>query len=183
MTQRDAASDDMSLRSSRPARPSTRHAALFSTPLELGLRALVVLEAMRPAAANLQRLVAYDYLLVHSSDAGGPESVHPSTPHRSGEILVKRDVLRAGLLLMVSRALLDVVMTPEGVRYSATEITGPFLGYFDGGYIAQLLERGAWLREHFSGMSDEELQDLIARNLDQWGGEFTSEALVRHVSV
>jgi hypothetical protein len=160
-----------------------RHAALFSTPLELGLRVLIVLDAMRPLAADLQRLVAYDYLLVHSGDAGGPESVHPSTPHRSAEILVKRDVLRAGLQLMLSRDLVEVVMTERGVRYIATDLTSRFLAYFEGSYVSRLRERARWLGDRFSQLQDDALQTLIAQNLDKWGGEFTSEALVRHVSV
>jgi hypothetical protein len=165
------------------ARPARRHAALFSTPLEIGLRALIVLDAMRPIAADLQRLVSYDYLLVHSGDVGGPESIHPSTPHRSAEILVKRDVLRAGLQLMLSRDLVAVEMTRHGVRYSATDLTSHFLLYFDGAYAAQLRERARWLDDRFSRLEDDALQALIAQNLDKWGGEFTSEALVRHVSV
>lgn len=160
-----------------------RHAVLFSTPLELGLRALLVLNAMRPGAADLQRLVAYDYLLVHSADAGGPASVHPSTPHRSAEILVKRDVLRAGLQLMLSRELVGVELTGEGVRYVATDLTAPFLAYLEGTYVSQLRERAAWLHDRFSTLSDSVLQSMIAENLDRWGGEFTSEALVRHVAV
>lgn len=172
-------------REDRGARAATPHrrAALFSTPLELGLRALIVLDAMRPIAADLQRLVAYDYLLVHSGDAGGPESLHPSTPHRSAEILVKRDVLRAGLRLMLSRDLVGVDMTHQGVRYLATDLTGHFLAYFGGAYVTQLRQRARWLGDRFSPIADEEVQALIAQNLDKWGGEFTSEALVRHVAV
>lgn len=160
-----------------------RHAALFSTPLELGLRALIVLEAIRPATADLQRLVAYDYLLVHSGDAGGPESVHPSTPHRSAEILVKRDVLRAGLQLLLSRELVGLEMSPGGVRYGATDLASPFLGYFDGEYVVRLRQRAAWLRERFAHLEDQALQAMMNENLDRWGGEFASESLVRNVTV
>ena len=170
-------------RAAKVSRPIRRHAALFSTPLELGLRAVIVLDAVRPTSTDLQRLVAYDYLLVHSGDAQGPESVHPSTPHRSAEILVKRDVLRNGLLLMLSRSLIDVDMSPRGVRYAANDLTPLFLDHLEGDYASQLRTRARWLRERFSLWSDEQLQSLIARNIDKWGGEFTSEALVRHVAV
>lgn len=164
------------------ARAGQRNAELFTTPLEVGLRALIVLQAMRPAAAPLQRLVAYDYLLVHSGDAGGPESLHPSTPHRSTEILVKRDVLRAGLQLMLSRDLVSVRMAPSGVHYAATDLAQPFLDYMDEAYALRLRARAAWLHERFGTSSDDDIQALIKQNLDHWGGEFTSEALVRHVA-
>ena len=78
----------------------------FNSPLECGLRSLALLAAAGPTAYDLQRLVFYDYLLVHSADVpGGPESIHPPTPLRSGEALVRRHWVERGLLLMISREL------------------------------------------------------------------------------
>lgn len=79
----------------------------FNSAVECGLRSLVILEQAFPRDYDLQRLVFYDYLLVHSGDANGPESIHPATPHRSGEVLVKRQILEQGLLLMISIAIND----------------------------------------------------------------------------
>jgi hypothetical protein len=79
----------------------------FNSPLECGLRALALLAAAQPAACDLQRLVFYDYLLVHSGDVpAGPDSIHPPTPLRSGEALVRRHWIERGLLLMISRELI-----------------------------------------------------------------------------
>lgn len=45
----------------------------FNGPVEIGLRALCVLTTAFPAAYALQRLVIFDYFLVHSDDIeGGP---------------------------------------------------------------------------------------------------------------
>jgi len=46
-------------------------ASPFNSALECSLRALAILASAYPASADLQRLVAYDYLLVHSADADG----------------------------------------------------------------------------------------------------------------
>ncbi|HEY0017995.1 MAG TPA: ABC-three component system middle component 2 [Longimicrobium sp.] len=153
---------------------------LFSTPLELGLRALFLL-ALLPKPVDLQRLVIFDYLLVHSADAGGPESLHPATPHRSGEILVKRDLLRLGLRLMTSRDLVAADFSPEGIRYGATDLTQIFVGYFEGGYTNQLLDRARWVVEKFGAMSDQALSQYVSVHLREWGGEFLTEAAVRDV--
>lgn len=40
----------------------------FNTPLEYGFRALFILDAADNVAMDLQRIVSYDYLLVHTSD-------------------------------------------------------------------------------------------------------------------
>lgn len=46
----------------------------FNGPVEIGLRALCVLTTAFPSAYALQRLVIFDYFLVHSDDIdGGPE--------------------------------------------------------------------------------------------------------------
>jgi len=63
---------------------------LFNTPIESGLRTLILLAVAAPEGCDLARLVIYDYLLVHSSDVdGGPESIHPPSLFRSGEFLVR----------------------------------------------------------------------------------------------
>jgi len=47
----------------------------FNSALETGVRTLAVLVASYPNAHDLGRLVQYDYLTVHSADAGG---AHPA---------------------------------------------------------------------------------------------------------
>ena len=165
----------------RPPVALTRPVPLFSTPLESGLRALFLLTALR-RPVDLQQLVVLDYLLVHSGDANGPESLHPATPHRAGEILVKRDVIHAGLRLMISRDLAAVEHGAEGVRYRATDLTGTFLTYFDGDYVARLRERAAWVAGAFGG-TIASLPSYVAEHLPQWGGEFGTEAAVRDVTL
>jgi hypothetical protein len=52
--------------------------APFNSAVEIGLRSLCLLTAAFPAAYSLQRLVVFDYLLVHSDDMpGGPPGLHP----------------------------------------------------------------------------------------------------------
>lgn len=160
----------------------TREITLFSTPLEVGLRAVVMLSALYPHAADLQRLVYFDYLMVHSGDVeGGPPSLHPATPHRSGEILVKRELLARGLRLMNSRELVVQELSDRGMVFRRSLVTDGFLTYLDGDYVAQLRYRAAWIAELFGLRPDEELTALIASHIGQWGGEFASESLVREV--
>lgn len=166
----------------RRATASSRAVELFSTPLELGLRSLFLLAALRESI-DLQRLVVFDYLLVHSGDARGPSSLHPPTPHRAGEILVKRDLLQKGLRLMIGRDLVAVDLDIRGVNYRATELTEPFLQYFDGAYVAQIRERATWVVTRFGEIAESDLRAYVAAHLDQWGGEFVTEAVVRDVAL
>jgi hypothetical protein len=160
---------------------------LFSTPFEVGLRAVVLLEAVAQHQAatvrfDAQRLVIYDYLLVHSGDVeGGPASLHPATPHRSGALLVKRDLMRDGLMLFVGRELAHVHLNATGVTYSASEHTSTFLDYLEAPYALRLRESAKWVVQRFASYSDESLKAYVTEQLGRWGGEFTSEALVREV--
>src|SRR5260370_20026328 len=87
----------------------------FNNPLESALRSLVLLVEAHPSGCDLQKLVYFDYLLVHSADAGGPESLHPATPNRSGELLVRRGLLNAGLMLLLGRGLAQRQFGERGI--------------------------------------------------------------------
>lgn len=157
-----------------------RDVRLFTTPFEVALRTLFVLEAIAPAAADLRRLVIFDYILLHSGDVdGGPDSVHPATPHRSGELLVKRELMTDALTLLVSRELAIVRFSADGIAYSATEFTGLFIAHISASYARQLRRTSSWIAERFGGIGDDELNAYISQNLDKWGGEFHQESLVR----
>jgi hypothetical protein len=156
-----------------------RNTAPFNSPTENGLRSTVLLFEMYPDVASLQRLVVYDYLLVHSDDVpDGPEGLHPKTPYRSGELLVRRGTLQKGLLLYMSRGLIHVAYLPEGVRYSATERTGGFVESFDAAYVSELRDRAAWLVEQFGERTDGQLDEFARDHLGEWGAEFETEALL-----
>lgn len=159
-----------------------RNTNVFNSPLEIGLRVLFLLSELYPNGCDLQRLVYYDYILVHSSDVpNGPKSIHPSIPHRSTEILVKRELLRKGLTLMHSKQLVDSSFDSFGITYKATELTKPFLEYNKTEYANDLRNISSWLVDKFKDYSDEKLSLFIKNNLDVWGGEFSKESLLRGI--
>jgi hypothetical protein len=179
-----AGADHMSEYSSNLGESTAERAtSVFLTPLEVGIRALIILAAIAPTSVDLQRLLILDYFLVHSGDAEGPESLHPATPHRSGELLVKRDLLRRGLLLMQSRDLIQSHARPDGIEYSANDLTSRFLEYLRTDYAEQLHSRAVWLASRFGAQSTESLTQYVNSHLGEWGGEFLTEATVRDVRV
>ncbi len=99
----------------------------FNSPLEAGIRAVSILGAAYPQTYDLQRLVAFDYLLVHTGDIGGPDNLHPPTPMRSAELLVRRKLVEQSLLLMMTRDLVEREVTSEGIKYGAGENAATFL--------------------------------------------------------
>ena len=159
--------------------PTTVSEHLFNTPIESGLRSMFVLVAVSPNECDLQRLVIYDYLLVHSDDvAGGPAALHPATPLRSGELLVRRSLVELGLRLLIQKGLVAKNYTKAGIYFSANRHAGKFLEYMTSEYARRCAEISKWIAGRFQPMSDDELREFIHENLGRWGAEFTRESVL-----
>jgi hypothetical protein len=151
---------------------SGRKPSTFNGPLEAGVRAVALLGAAHPTSFDLQRLVALDYLLVHTGDVGGPTSLHPPTPLQSAELLVRRKLVEQGLLLMMTRDLVSRDLSPSGIRYRAGESAAPFLASLRSDYITALKDRANWLIGAVGRLSDDDFRALMRRFFDSWVEEF-----------
>jgi hypothetical protein len=147
-------------------------ASPFNSALETGVRILAILVASYPKAHDLSRLVKYDYLTVHSADAGGPPSLHPPLPLRSGELLVRRSLIEVGLRLMISRSLIRQDLQTQGFLYAAEETAGAFLDNMRSPYIVQLLNRTIWLASTFDELDESELDAVVKNLFEAWTTEF-----------
>lgn len=151
----------------------SRHPRPFNSPLECGLRMLFLLDAAAGKASDLQRLISYDYLLVHSGDvADGPKSLHPSVPFRGTELLVKRELLSAGLNQMFSRELIVKTFDTSGILFSSTKLTSAFVALLKSDYSDALRTRSVWVIQRFGTMDDSNLSTFMADNIGRWGAEF-----------
>ncbi|HEX7645295.1 MAG TPA: ABC-three component system middle component 2 [Burkholderiaceae bacterium] len=149
-----------------------QHPATFNGPLEAGIRAVALLGAAYPKTYDLQRLVAFDYLLVHTGDIGGPESLHPPAPFRSAELLVRRKLVEDSLMLMMTRDLIVREITPDGIQYGAGENAAPFLSALTTDYLCALKDRALWLIEGVGDYADQQFRAFMRRFFDQWVEEF-----------
>lgn len=144
----------------------------FNSPLETGIRSLAILVEAYPEAFDLQRLVEMDYLVVHSGDAGGPESLHAPLPLRAGELLVRRGLIEKGLLLMMSRNLVQRLPEADGFKYIAGETAAPFISSLSAEYSQRLIERAEWVVERFAELPTEEISRFTHRLFEKWSTEF-----------
>ncbi len=144
----------------------------FNSALETGLRSVTILAEACPEEFDLQRLLYFDYLVVHSSDAGGPASLHPDTPLRNGELLVRRSVIERGLNLFISRNLVERHARERGLFYSASEAAGPFLECLESPYCRELRERASWAVDTFGGFDEGEFKNYFDAHFERWTREF-----------
>ena len=115
----------------------------FNSPLEAGIRAVSILGAAYPQTYDLQRLVALDYLLVHTGD-----------------------------ILMMTRDLVEREVTPEGIKYGAGENAATFLSSVSSNYLLSLKDRAVWLVETIGDLTDEQFKGMMRRFFDKWVEEF-----------
>ena len=132
----------------------------FNSPLEIGIRTLAILTAVFPRSLDIQHLVYFDYLVLHSGDVEGPDSLHAPLPLRSGELTVRRGLIERGIFLMMSRQLVERLVSSDGFQYIASESAGAFLSMMSSQYILKLKERAEWVAETFGESTLEELQAL-----------------------
>lgn len=144
----------------------------FNGPLEAGIRAVSILGAAYPKTYDLQRLVALDYLLVHTGDIKGPENLHPPTPMQSAELLVRRKLVEQSLLLMMTRDLVEREVTPEGIKYGAGENAATFLSSVSSNYLLSLKDRAEWLVQTIGDLTDEQFKSMMLQFFDKWVEEF-----------
>lgn len=144
----------------------------FNSPLETGIRSLTILTAVFPRTLDLQYLIFFDYLTLHSGDVGGPESLHAPLPLRSGELTVKRALIERGLLLMMSRGLVERVVSQDGFQFIASETASAFLSMLNSQYTLKLKERAEWVAESFGESNLEELREREKSFFGQWSTQF-----------
>lgn len=153
---------------------------LINSSLEVGFRTLIILDSIFPEAIDIDTLIIYDYLILHTEDAGeGPKSLHPSTPHRSSELLVRRHLIQEGIELMESRELIQRDYSGYGISFKANQLTRPFINYFETNYSKELKLNAKWVKDFFYHLDYKDLKEYVKQNLDSWGGEFSYESVLR----
>ena len=144
----------------------------FNSPFETGLRSTALLVAAFPRGFDLQRLVIFDHLVVHTGDVGGPESLHPPVPMRSAELLVRRSLIERGILVMATRGLIERHATCDGIEYGAGEFAETFLDSLTSPYLISLRSRATWVVEAYADLGDDELREQMGRFFDKWIEQF-----------
>ena len=144
----------------------------FNSALETGLRSVSLLVAAYPKSYDLQRLVTFDHLVVHTGDIGGPSSLHAAVPMRTAELLVRRNLVERGLLLMISKGLASRCAEKTGIMYEAGEFSDTFLSSLTSDYIRTLAERAEWVIQEYGDLSDDQLRHRVGEYFEQWIEQF-----------
>lgn len=141
-------------------------------PLEVAVRVLMVLVEVFPEHLDLNRLVLLDHGLLHSADLGGPESLHPPVPIRAGELGIKRELVQAGVEVLVRSGLAQMETQLDGIRFWASENAEGFARLLETQYARALSSRASWVASHFADLSDADIRDALRTVSGHWAEEF-----------
>lgn len=147
---------------------------LFNSPLEAGIRAVAVLEELRPDHVDLAEMVLFDHLVVHTADLDGPPSLHPDLPGRQGELLVRRRLVEVSLELMRRCHLVERENTTEGIYYRASQEASAYLDLLESPYSVELKACAQWLASQVKEHTKERFKALARARIGQWNDAFST---------
>ncbi|WP_416981412.1 ABC-three component system middle component 2 [Streptomyces sp. T028] len=151
----------------------------LNSPIEVGMRTLVLLARSHPHPLDLSWLVVLDHAMLHSSQFDGPPSLHPRLPALPGELGLKRQLMQEGLEVLLRAGLATVEATDDGLVYQVTQRGSGFVGILEAPYVGELRQRAQWAVDQFAATTDAvaATRDITTR----WHAEFT--AGTRHLGV
>lgn len=147
---------------------------LFNSRLEAGIRAVVVLEALRPETADLTEMVLFDHVVVHTSDLGGPPSLHAEVPGRKGELLVRRRLVEASLDLMRRCHLVDQDSVEEGLVWRASDDAASYVELLESAYSMRLKACAEWIGAQVRDRSKAGFTAFVREHVSEWSEAFSS---------
>jgi hypothetical protein len=147
---------------------------LYNSPIEVGLRCLMIIKHKR--SVSLEQLIIYDYLCLNTHDFNGPQSLHAAIPHRSVQVYVRREIIKKGLKLLISKELATVKGLKSGINYRPTKLTPLFLEHLTSEYKSEYEEKLKWVLKEFGQLSETKLRKVINSNMESWGGELETES-------
>ncbi|POR42421.1 hypothetical protein CRT23_13235 [Methylobacterium sp. V23] len=145
---------------------------LFNSPLEAGIRAVIVLEHLRPERVDLAEMVLFDHVVVHTADVGGPPSLHPDVPGRKGELLVRRRLVERSLDLMRRCHLVRQESGPDGIFYRASDEAASYVELLETPYSEHLKACAGWIAREVRSQTKDSFKARIREHIGDWGEAF-----------
>ena len=141
--------------------------SVFNTELEAGIRTIAVLDAIYPLSIDFEALTKADFIIINSGDFGGPDSIHPSTPNRIGELATRREIIRNGIKLMRRFGMIEVILENDGVNYKATPNAYPYLKLMRCKYSKRIIESAKWISQEIQSSGFQKF-DLVLSEMNSY---------------
>ena len=146
---------------------------LFNNEVEIGLRVLVILKCIYPKSLDVEMINYYDYFSLHTNDIGDENSLHADVPNRVGELSIKIELIHNAIKFLISKNLIEIKYTNNGIEYIAGENVSPFLDNLNEEYTLSLDSKVKWVCHYFKEYSNQDIRKFVLENKLKWGNETT----------
>lgn len=151
---------------------------LLNSNLEIALRLLVIMNVYKKTMER-DRLVAYEYFVIHSGDIEhAPSSIHPDIPYRASIYISNHQNISDALNILLSKELILLNVENDNFEYQITKAGEIFVQYMTSEYYNKLNNIARWICNYFENFSDRDLNLYIESNIGKWGNEFTKESIL-----
>lgn len=139
---------------------------------------MAILQHYVNAPVTIERLIAYDYLILHGKDVFSElESLHPKSPNSSNEFLIKRELFKRGLHLLISKELVKINITKDGISYQGGSLAPMFCEKLNSGYANKLYAAVQSVINTCTSYTDRELEEKIKTRVLVQDSLFKSESV------
>jgi hypothetical protein len=151
---------------------TTDFGELYNSTLEAGIRAVIVLEQLRPETVDLAEMVLLDHVVVHTADVGGPASLHAAVPARKGELLVRRRLVEQSLELMRRCHLVEQQAREDGLVWCASDEAASYVELLQTSYSIQLKSCASWLSTEIRRRGKNGFKAFVRGRIGEWTEAF-----------
>ena len=117
-----------------------KHIILLGSPIEIGLRISIIMDAYNPRFLSPNELLFLDYILIHCSEFYNDfVSDYPSNNFRTSDITERKANLRKALLIYMQKGIIIAKLTPNGTVYRTGGKYPAFIKSLDNEFVNQLL--------------------------------------------
>lgn len=148
---------------------------VYNSTFEIAIRILVILANLPLKRSSIYKLMVLDHISLNTYDVGGPASLHAPIPNRGVQIYSRKEILNESIKLLMSKDLISLVPSKNGLLYEITNNGINYLSYFESKYFNQLKNKVEWTTEKFGNFTDEDLKMYVNQNLSKWGEEFMTD--------
>ena len=148
---------------------------VYNSNFEIAIRTLVILNSLPFKQASIYKLMILDHIALNTFDVGGPASLHAPIPNRGVQVYSRKDILNESIKLLISKDLIKLIPSKNGLPYGITKNGINYLEYFESKYFKQLKTKVEWTTKKFGSSADSELKTYVTKNLSKWGEEFMTD--------
>ena len=128
---------------------------LFNTPFEAGMRVLLILYAIKPRGASIDRITTYDFMAIYGKDFGITDfNLHGNTPFNFSEFPSKRSLISKGIKDSALDGMIVVNQASSGFQYKLSRTGIAFVESLNTNYSQQYLEAISKIHQAYSRKSD-----------------------------